>query len=70
MKGKKKLRDLVEIADVHFLAANFVIKIEEVDGATHPVLPILVSYDRAILEEVFHQARNCLNELEALLPHR
>ena len=60
---------LVQVADVHLLPANLVIEIEEIDGAAHAVLSVLVRDDGSVLEKPFHQPRHCPNQFQSLFAH-
>jgi hypothetical protein len=65
-----QVAQLVEIADVHLLAADLLVEIQQVDGAAHPVLAVLVRDDGSVLEEPLHQPGDCADKFQALVAHR
>lgn len=65
-----QVAQLVEIADVHFLAADLLVEIQQVDGATHAIFAILVRDDGSVLEEPLHQSSDGTDEFQTLVTHR
>lgn len=65
-----QVAQLVEIADVHLLAADLLVEIQQVDGAAHPVLAVLIRDDGSVLEEPLHQPGDCADKFQALVAHR
>ena len=62
-----EVAQLVQVADVHLLPADLVVKVEQVDGAAHAVLAVLVRDDGPVLEQPLDQPRHCPHKLEALI---
>ena len=62
-----KFAQLVHVANVHLLATNFAIEIQQVDCAAHSILAVFVRDDRAILEQPFDKMRYSSDEFEYLV---
>ena len=60
-----QVAQFVEIADVHLLTTDLVVEVQQVDGAAHAVLAVLVRDDGAVLEQTFHQPRYRAHELQS-----
>ena len=49
-----QVAEFVEVSDVHFFATDFLVEIEQVHRATHPVLTVLVRDDGSVFQETLH----------------